>query len=96
MVREILVAVERAADESDLPFLRHTSARAPHGLLGAEEVYVRRGTTKSDAGRRRVALDDRAVGALVSWQTSQQSERDAACAAYDESGRVVTMEDGRA
>ena len=33
------------------------------------------GDTKTDAGRRRVALDDRAVGALVAWQIAQGTER---------------------
>lgn len=58
-------------------------------------VRVRRSSTKSDAGERRVALDDRAVGALVAWQIAQAAEREAWGEAYVESGRVFTMEDGR-
>lgn len=50
---------------------------------------------KTEAGRRRVALDDRAVGALVAWQFAQQAEREAWGAAYTDSGHVFTMEDGR-
>lgn len=56
------------------------------------------GDTKTKAGRRRVALDDQAVGALIGWQIAQQAER----AAFEDSGMpwqdtgyVFTMEDGR-
>ena len=63
--------------------------------LVSREVRVRRDTTKTDAGKRRVALDDRAVGALMSWQIAQAAERDAWGKAYTKSGRVFTYEDGR-
>lgn len=53
------------------------------------------GLTKTDAGRRRVSLDDRAVGALIAWQFAQAAEREAWGAAYADSGYVFTMEDGR-
>ncbi|MDO3396991.1 tyrosine-type recombinase/integrase [Nocardioides sp. SOB44] len=63
--------------------------------LARRELRVRRDTTKTDAGRRRVALDDRAIGALVAWQIAQGAESAAWAAAYADSGRVFTMEDGR-
>lgn len=63
--------------------------------LARRELRVRRDTTKTDAGRRRVALDDRAIGALVAWQIAQGTESEAWSAAYADSGRVFTMEDGR-
>lgn len=53
------------------------------------------GDTKTAAGRRRVALDDRAVGALVAWQIDQSAERDAQGDTYIDSGYVFTMPDGR-
>lgn len=71
------------------------------GLLWADvdlvrrELRVRRTTTKTDAGARRVALDDRTVGALVAWQVTQETERHLMAGAYADSGHVFTMEDGR-
>jgi integrase len=61
--------------------------------LAEREIRVRR--DKTEAGRRRVALDDRAVGALVAWQIAQAAEREAWGAAYADGGLVFTMEDGR-
>jgi integrase len=61
--------------------------------LARREIRVRQ--DKTEAGKRRVALDDRAIGALVAWQIAQQAERDAWGAAYADSGHVFTMEDGR-
>lgn len=63
--------------------------------LERQEVTVLRTTTKTDAGRRRVALDDRAIGALMAWQITQGFERDSLGAEYDDTGFVFTMEDGR-
>lgn len=63
--------------------------------LARRELRVRRDTTKTDAGKRRVALDDRAVGALVAWQFAQEAERAAWGKAYADSGLVFTYEDGR-
>ncbi len=62
--------------------------------LAQPSLRVRRDTTKTDAGRRRVALDDRAVGALVAWQITQAAEREAWDAAYDDGGFVFTYENG--
>lgn len=54
------------------------------------------GTIKTDAGQdRTVALSDRAVAALVTWQLRQAEERDKWGEAYQDSGRVFTYEDGR-
>lgn len=61
--------------------------------LAAREIRIRR--DKTEAGKRRLALDDRTVGALVAWQIAQAAERDAWGAAYADSGHVFTMEDGR-
>lgn len=61
--------------------------------LARRELVV--GKSKTDAGKRRVALDDRGVGALVAWQIAQGAERLAWGAAYVESGTVFTYEDGR-
>lgn len=70
--------------------------------LARREVVVERsrgnageGATKTDAGRRRVALDDRAVGALVAWQIAQGAERAVWGPAYDDHRVVFTYEDGR-
>lgn len=53
-------------------------------------------TIKTAAGSQRVVpLGDRAVAALITWQLSQMSERDAAGVAWVDSGRVFTMSDGR-
>lgn len=53
-------------------------------------------TAKTEAGRdRRIALNDRAAGALIAWQIQQASERDKWSDAYADSGRVFTYEDGR-
>lgn len=61
--------------------------------LVRREIRVRK--DKTEAGKRRVALDSRAVGALVAWQFAQQAEREAWGSAYVESGHVFTYEDGR-
>lgn len=54
-------------------------------------------TVKTKAGQGRVLmLSDRAVAALVAWQIAQQGERTHAAEAWLDSGRVFTMEDGRA
>lgn len=51
---------------------------------------------KTAAGQdRRVALNDRAVAALVGWQIQQAAEREQWGEAYQDSGRVFTYEDGR-
>lgn len=53
-------------------------------------------TAKTEAGRdRRIALNDRAAGALIAWQIQQQAEREEWGEAYADSGRVFTYEDGR-
>jgi integrase len=62
--------------------------------LAQREIRIRR--DKTDSGKRRVALDDRTVGALVAWQIAQAAEREAGGLAYHHSGHVFTMEDGRA
>lgn len=68
-------------------------------LLWADVDLVRRELvvreSKTDAGVRRVALDDRAVGALVAWQIAQAGEEAAAGPLWVGDGRVFTMEDGR-
>ncbi|VXB26123.1 Integrase [Nocardioides sp. AX2bis] len=73
-----------------------------HVDLARRELTIRNnrtrtgdGDTKTAAGRRRVPLDDRAVGALVAWQIAQAAEALAAGDHYEESGYVFTMEDGR-
>jgi integrase len=54
------------------------------------------GTIKTDSGQdRAVALSDRAVAALLTWQFQQGQEREAWGEAYQDSGRVFTYEDGR-
>ncbi len=53
------------------------------------------GRTKTEAGRRRVALDDRAVGALVAWQIGQAGERDMLGGDWTASGHVFTYADGQ-
>lgn len=55
---------------------------------------LRVGKSKTDAGVRRVALDDRSVGALVAWQIAQASERAAWGDVWVDSGRVFTYENG--
>ncbi|WP_248759434.1 site-specific integrase [Pseudarthrobacter sp. SSS035] len=53
------------------------------------------GTIKTDAGQDRVvALSDRDVAALLTWQFQQGQEREAWADAYQDSGRVFTYEDG--
>ncbi len=63
--------------------------------LAAEQPELRILRSKTDAGRRRVALDDRTVGALMAWQIARAAERDEWGAAYEDTGHVFTMEDGR-
>lgn len=54
------------------------------------------GTVKTDAGQDRiVALSDRAVAALVTWQLAQGEERRAWGEIYQDSRRAFTYEDGR-
>ncbi|BAS10409.1 ICEBs1 integrase [Arthrobacter sp. Hiyo4] len=61
--------------------------------VGSKVVEV---SAKTDAGQdRRVALNDRAVGALIAWQIQQTAERGEWGEAYQDSGRVFTYEDGR-
>lgn len=62
--------------------------------LPGRVVRVRK--SKTEAGVRRVPLSDHAAGVLIAWQIKQTGERDAWGASYDDSGRVFTMEDGRA
>lgn len=69
--------------------------------LARRELVVRRnrtttgeGRTKTEAGRRRVALDHRAVGALVAWQIGQAAERTAWGSGYGDHGWVFTYENG--
>ncbi|WP_448002542.1 tyrosine-type recombinase/integrase [Agromyces bauzanensis] len=50
---------------------------------------------KTKAGRRTIDLDDRSIGALISWKLAQQAEADAWSDAYTPSGYVFTYEDGR-
>lgn len=52
-------------------------------------------TPKSSAGRRVVQLDDGAVGALVAWQITQESERATWGDAWRDGGWVFTYEDGQ-
>lgn len=59
----------------------------------SREIRVRQ--DKTEAGKRRVALDQRTVGALQAWADVQHQERLAWGPAYQDSGRVFTMEDGR-
>jgi integrase len=69
-------------------------------LVGRELVVHRNlttsgeGRTKTEAGRRRVALDDRAVGALIAWQIAQDAEAAAWGLAYVATGAVFTYENG--
>ncbi len=57
---------------------------------------VKEVTAKTEAGRdRRIALNDRAAGALIAWQIQQATEREQWADAYEDSGRVFTYEDGR-
>jgi integrase len=64
--------------------------------LARRHISVRRSTTKTDAGRRRVPLNDAATRALVVWRVAQAAEREAWGAAYTSSDRVFTQADGRA
>ena len=52
------------------------------------------GETKTEAGRRRVALDDVAVGAIGLWAKTQAGEADALGPAWVSSGYVFTYENG--
>lgn len=61
--------------------------------LAGRELRVRK--SKTDAGVRRVALDDRSVGALIAWQIAQGAEREAWGASWARTGHVFTYEDGR-
>lgn len=61
--------------------------------LSRRELGVRR--SKTDAGIRLLPLGDAVVGALVAWQIAQSAERAAWGPAYENSGFVFTMEDGR-
>lgn len=69
-------------------------------LVGSEIVVKRsRGTsgegpTKTKAGRRRVALDDRAIGAIGSWQNVQEADALDWGTDYKRSGYVFTYADG--
>ncbi len=50
---------------------------------------------KTDAGQDRVvSLDDEAIGALMAWKMRQEIDRDKWGAAFVDSGRVFTYEDG--
>lgn len=52
-------------------------------------------STKTDAGERYVDLDDRSAGALIGWQIQQAAEQETGQEAYQATGYVFTMEDGR-
>jgi integrase len=56
---------------------------------------VRTPRAKTEAGVRRVALDDRAVGAIVAWQITQSGEAQALGADWTASGFVFTYADGQ-
>lgn len=69
--------------------------------LERREVIVRRsrstygeGPTKTDSGRRRVALDDRAVGVLQAWEIVQHLEADSWGSDCVPSGYVFTYANG--
>jgi integrase len=62
--------------------------RWEHVDLARREVRI--GRAKTEAGIRRVALDDRAVGALVAWQIAQSGERDALGSDWTPTGFVFT------
>lgn len=90
------VAVFTGLRRGELLGLRWTDV----DLVGRELVVHRNltatgeGRTKTDAGRRRVALDDRAVGALMAWQIAQDDEAATWGPAYVDSGAVFTYENG--
>jgi integrase len=72
---------------------REITARVQLTQVGGDVVE---GVIKTDAGQDRViSLDDVAVRALVAWKLHQEIERAEAGAAWQETGRVFTMEDGR-
>ncbi len=56
---------------------------------------VEQDNTRTRAGRRVVDLDDRTVGALIAWQISQGAEAAKWADAWEDTGYVFTMEDGR-
>lgn len=53
-------------------------------------------TPKTDSGVRVIDLDDSTVGALLEWRLAQDVDRATAADAWNETGHVFTMEDGRA
>lgn len=60
--------------------------------LAGRELRVRK--SKTDAGVRRVALDDRSVGALIAWQIDQGAESEAWGSSWADTGHVFTYENG--
>jgi integrase len=67
--------------------VRHTRVQAGNAVVET--------SPKSRAGRRIIELDDATVGAVLSWQIKQSSERDEWGSAWEDTGYVFTYENGR-
>jgi integrase len=94
MDTEMLAALLDALDAADRdPATRGVLVTGSNGTFSAGADLHE---PMTDAGRRRVALGDAAVAALLEWQIRQAGERQLWGDAYEESGRVFTMANGRA
>jgi integrase len=75
----------------DLPARRLTVRNT---RVQADKQIVEQEDTKTDAGRRIVELDDRAVGALIAWRLQQTAEAEQWGDLWASTGHVFTYEDG--
>ena len=57
-------------------------------------VDIQTSTPKTDAGKRRVPLDDKLVAILTAHRIAQKADRLAYAGAWTDSGYAFTMEDG--
>ncbi|PKW25414.1 tyrosine-type recombinase/integrase [Phycicoccus duodecadis] len=81
------LAVFTGLRRSELVGLRWSDIDTERGVLTVR-------TSKTDAGRRVVDLDDRSTGALMAWRLAQEAERAAWGPAWVETGHVFTYENG--
>jgi integrase len=78
-------------EDVDLPARRLTVRNT---RVQADKNIVEQEDTKTEAGRRIVELDDRAVGALIAWRIKQSAEAEEWGDMWANTGHVFTYDDG--
>jgi integrase len=78
-------------EDVDLPARRLTVRNT---RVQADKNIVEQEDTKTEAGRRIVELDDRAVGALIAWRIQQSAEAEEWGDIWANTGHVFTYDNG--